>query len=51
MIPTTPPLTSPAGAYHGAELLSVNAYTPGIATEAGDHTFLPVADFTCTQGQ
>ena len=49
--PTNPPLTSPAGANHGASAPSVNAYTPGINNEGGAHTFLPVADLVCNQGQ
>ena len=30
-----PPLVIPAGANHGSEEASVNAYTPGIIVEAG----------------
>jgi len=49
--PGTPPLVKPAGANHGAAAPSVNAYTPGINTDAGAHTFLPVAEAVCNQGQ
>ena len=49
--PVKPPLTNPAGANQGALAPSVNAYVPGITTEAGTQQLLPVADNTCTQGQ
>jgi len=39
-----PPLVRPAGANHGAAAPSVKAYTPGITTDAGIHSLLPVAD-------
>ena len=39
------------GANHGAAAPSVNAYTPGITTDAGIQTFLPVEDKVCNQGQ
>ena len=29
----------------------MNAYTPGIITEAGIHTFLPVEEAVCSHGQ
>ena len=49
--PANPPLTSPAGANHGALAPSVNAYTPGMNDDAGDQTFLPVAESVCNHGQ
>ena len=46
-----PPLVKPAGANHGAAALSVNAYTPGIITDAGIHTVFPLDDKVCNHGQ
>ena len=40
------PLIRPAGANHGSEEASVNAYTPGINVEAGDQTICPVPPST-----
>ena len=34
-----------------AEMLSVNAYTPGIMVDAGTHSRRPVEEYICNQGQ